>query len=215
LSDFFVYDSYGNLTESHGDFDQPFGFTGRELDSETGLLYYRARYYDRTIGRFINEDPLGFGGGDVNFYRYAGNSPTGYRDPLGLSSCDKDREKKCLREFYSSPLGRGIDFLSPLGLVPGWSPNTSENLKEILTLSLGKYVGLRGLAGVANKVDTVEILTLSGSTLIPSSAGAGLTAGLKFIARIVPVAILGAGLIDLAVHRACSTYNSDNYVPNQ
>ena len=49
-------------------------FTGREWDSETGLYYYRARYYDPRIGRFISEDPIRFRGG-MNFYSYVLNNP--------------------------------------------------------------------------------------------------------------------------------------------
>jgi RHS repeat-associated protein len=60
-----------------------FGFTGRELDSETGNYYYNSRYYDPLVGRFISEDTVGFGGGDANLYRYVGNSPTNYTDPSG------------------------------------------------------------------------------------------------------------------------------------
>jgi RHS repeat-associated protein len=44
-------------------------YTGREVDGETEVYYYRARYYDPIIGRFISEDPNGFGAG-VNFYAY-------------------------------------------------------------------------------------------------------------------------------------------------
>ena len=40
-----------------------YGYTGREFDPERGLLYYRVRYYDPKIGRFLSEDPIGFGGG--------------------------------------------------------------------------------------------------------------------------------------------------------
>jgi RHS repeat-associated protein len=58
-------------------------FTGREFDSESGLLYYRARYYDPKIGRFISEDPIGFFGGE-NFYSYVRNRPVVFNDPLGL-----------------------------------------------------------------------------------------------------------------------------------
>jgi len=47
--------------------------------------YYRARYYDPKIGRFIGEDPIGFQGGDVNFYAYVGNQPVNRLDPLGNS----------------------------------------------------------------------------------------------------------------------------------
>ena len=63
-----------------------FGYTGREQDAETGLDYYRARYYDSAVGRFISEDPIGFGAGDANLYRYVGNSPTNYTDPSGLEA---------------------------------------------------------------------------------------------------------------------------------
>jgi RHS repeat-associated protein len=62
-------------------------FTGREND-DTGLYYYRARYYAPDLGRFISEDPLEFGGGDANLYAYVGNRPTGANDPLGLYNFD-------------------------------------------------------------------------------------------------------------------------------
>jgi len=78
----YVYDSFGNTTPTEGIFN-PYRYTAREQDSETGLYYYRARYYDPTIGRFLSEDPIGFGGG-INRYSYVENSPTGSLDPLGL-----------------------------------------------------------------------------------------------------------------------------------
>jgi RHS repeat-associated protein len=60
------YDAFGTyeLGAANG-----YGFTGREWDSESGLYYYRARYYDPKIGRFISEDPIRFSGG-INFYAY-------------------------------------------------------------------------------------------------------------------------------------------------
>jgi RHS repeat-associated protein len=57
-------------------------FAGREWDNETGPYYYRARYYDPKIGRFISEDPIGLDGG-VNFYEYVGSNPINRRDPSG------------------------------------------------------------------------------------------------------------------------------------
>jgi len=50
------------------------------------LLYYRARYYDQSVGRFASEDPSDFGAG-TNFYNYAANDPTVFIDPLGLWHC--------------------------------------------------------------------------------------------------------------------------------
>jgi RHS repeat-associated protein len=78
----FVYDSFGSRTQTSG-VEFRYGYTGRELDGETGLYYYRARYYDPTVGRFISEDPMGFGAGDTNLYRYVFNNATNYTDPSG------------------------------------------------------------------------------------------------------------------------------------
>jgi RHS repeat-associated protein len=62
----------------------PFQYTARESDPETGLYYYRARYYDSTAGRFLSEDPLEFGGSGPNFYVYVFNSAINLLDPTGL-----------------------------------------------------------------------------------------------------------------------------------
>jgi len=78
----YVYDSFGNTTATEG-ISNSFRYTGREDDSVRGLYYYRARYYDPSIGRFISEDPIGFRGGR-NFYAYVGNNPILFRDPSGL-----------------------------------------------------------------------------------------------------------------------------------
>ena len=60
----YLYDSYGQIASSTGTLENPYTFTGREFDPESGLYYYRARYYNANIGRFMNEDPIGFSGGD-------------------------------------------------------------------------------------------------------------------------------------------------------
>jgi len=60
-----------------------YGFTGREADSQTGLIYYRARWYDPQIGRFGSEDPLAYEGGS-NLYEYTGDDFVNFGDPLGL-----------------------------------------------------------------------------------------------------------------------------------
>ncbi len=60
------YDSFGNSTNN---LTTRYQFTGREKDEFTGLHYYRARWYDANLGRFISEDPIGLSGGDVNLFR--------------------------------------------------------------------------------------------------------------------------------------------------
>jgi RHS repeat-associated protein len=59
-------------------------FQGQYFDEETGLHYNRFRYYDPDVGRFINQDPIGYLGG-ANLFRYTPN-PTGWVDVSGLSS---------------------------------------------------------------------------------------------------------------------------------
>jgi len=85
----YTLDGFGNLKASTGSIVSPFRFTGRELDSETGLYFYRARYYDPTTGRFISEDPLEFGGGR-NFYSYTRNDPVALVDPSGLTPAENN-----------------------------------------------------------------------------------------------------------------------------
>lgn len=93
-----------------GSLANAFQYAGRELDSETGLYYYRSRYYDPGSGRFLTEDPLRFGlgatvwvhhkkggrqliqvmthgalqGHSADFYSYVSNSPLNNTDPRGL-----------------------------------------------------------------------------------------------------------------------------------
>jgi RHS repeat-associated protein len=74
------YDSFGN---SAGSALTRYGYTGRERDEDTGLLYYRARFYDPELGRFLSEDPLQFAAGDINLYVYVHNRPTSLIDPFG------------------------------------------------------------------------------------------------------------------------------------
>ncbi|HPD56937.1 MAG TPA: RHS repeat-associated core domain-containing protein [Smithellaceae bacterium] len=83
----YEYDSFGNMQPTHRWIKQPYTYTAREFDPETGLYYYRARYYDAKAGRFITRDPIGFDGGDVNLYAYVGNNPVNLKDPFGFKSC--------------------------------------------------------------------------------------------------------------------------------
>ena len=81
----YSYDSFGNL-KRHGDkVKNRFTYTGREYDKETGLYYYRNRYYDPKIGRFLTHDPLGMIDGP-NLYTYIRNNPINLIDPFGLAS---------------------------------------------------------------------------------------------------------------------------------
>jgi len=83
------YDPFGNIRISTGTNDVNYQFSGEQTDSESGMSYLRARYYDPTTGRFITKDPLS---GDVNRpqtqnpYAYALNNPNTYSDPSGKTA---------------------------------------------------------------------------------------------------------------------------------
>jgi RHS repeat-associated protein len=75
------YDPYGKLLS--GSASGGYAFTGREWDPDIGLYYYRARFYEPTLARFLSTDPLGIIGG-TNPYAYVENAPTRFIDPTGL-----------------------------------------------------------------------------------------------------------------------------------
>ena len=77
-----TYDPFGAPTLMIPGSGNELLFTGREYDQSTGFYYYRARYYDTDVDRFISEDPLGFEAG-INFYAYVNNNPVNYNDPTG------------------------------------------------------------------------------------------------------------------------------------
>jgi len=81
----YTYGAFGQSATSGTNNNNSSQYTGRENDG-TGLQYNRARYYSSSRQRFISEDPLGFGGGDINLYSYTSNSPTNFTDPSGLST---------------------------------------------------------------------------------------------------------------------------------
>jgi RHS repeat-associated protein len=99
-----VTDAHGNMVEESvfypyganrartGSFESEYRFTGKELDDETGLHYFGARYYDSQVGRFVSVDPLYVEGNFnnkhalefLNLYAYAEDSPITYQDFDGL-----------------------------------------------------------------------------------------------------------------------------------
>jgi len=82
VDNFYAYSPYGEATTLGPDEGNPLQYTGRENDG-TGLYYYRARYYDPVLKRFISEDPIGIAGG-INPYTYVDDNPLTSGDPLGL-----------------------------------------------------------------------------------------------------------------------------------
>jgi RHS repeat-associated protein len=83
LANTYTYDAFGKRIASSGTLTNPFQYTGREFDLDTGIYEYRARYYDQTLGRFLSEDPTGFSNGTYNLYDYVSGDPVDFNDPSG------------------------------------------------------------------------------------------------------------------------------------
>ncbi len=141
LAQTYTFDSFGNQTASSGSLTNPFQYTARESDLETGLYYYRARYYDPQSGRFLSEDPIGYNGG-TNFYSYVGNSPTMLIDPKG-NYARLDPNSRCAKVFAKA-FKTGLcaeDFANafnqaaskiPIYTVPSeQSPNASKTQNDV------------------------------------------------------------------------------------
>jgi RHS repeat-associated protein len=111
------YDSFGIITsQTSPAISTRFNYTGRELEAETGLYFYRARYYDPGVGRFLSEDAIGFQGGDVNLYRYVGNNPVNAVDPLGYKGVPA-------RPPITRPVPRRFPTVAPPTGIPNRPPS--------------------------------------------------------------------------------------------
>ena len=87
----YSFEPFGNTTATGSATTNSFAYTGRELDAGN-LYFYRARYYNPGLQRFISEGPIGFIGG-INKYVYVLNSATNFNDPSGLDK--KERSGGC------------------------------------------------------------------------------------------------------------------------
>ncbi|HRJ71067.1 MAG TPA: RHS repeat-associated core domain-containing protein [Terrimicrobiaceae bacterium] len=117
-------------------------FTGRQYDAETGLYHFRARAYSTELGRFLQNDPADFDGGDLNLFRYCLNSPLDLCDPFGLAwtLCTTAEEATDLDTAPTSPPPPGPN--GPNNPPPGGKPGT-----KIFDHSPGNKGGAGGAGG--------------------------------------------------------------------
>ena len=179
------YDGYGN---SVGSTRTRYGFTGRERDSLTGLMYYRARFYDPQLGRFISQDPIGLIGG-INLFAYVENNPLLFSDPSG--QCPQDT--KLAGQSTGGTLGNPFKSLTP------FERKLNKCTKQLFGIELNSFTRSRkGHNGsftgygadaysaggsdtqitVVNEVNSYtssQLGAMAGSALPPNSLAMGLT----------------------------------------
>lgn len=132
----YSYDSYGNIETEVEALSQRYRYTGMEWDAATGLYHYRARAYDAELGRFLQEDPIGFNSGDLNFFRHVESNPQNFTDPTGLAGageCGGKAEASFQKNNYFYAVGRRIacSFSAISGVMAIFIPTTSASAKVI------------------------------------------------------------------------------------
>jgi RHS repeat-associated protein len=114
-----IYNSDWTTARTQSLYFNPYLFTGRRLDLETALYYYRTRYFDSQLARFTGRDPIVYAGDGPNLYEYVASAPLGATDPSGL-------KKWVDKSFSADAVGANL-----------WSVNISKSW------------GLIGIAGSA------------------------------------------------------------------
>ncbi len=170
----FFADSNGPVL-SASRYGNRFGFAGREYDPETGLYEIRRRMYSPELGRFLQPDPVGFGGEDYNLYRYVENDPVNYRDPDGTKKTDAKRKPKPKPKPKTSPKPKLVPVPVP---VPCPKPASGGgSTPDSGTGGGGSTDGGKGGTVIINNGGTVIIGNGSGNNSNSSTTGSGNASG--------------------------------------
>jgi len=200
----------------------PVQYTGRENDA-TGLHYYRARYYNATLGRFISEDPIGFLGGQANLYAYVGDDPIDFIDPLGLKRYDPKACQTKVLNAVNSQFGINLtddNILPTSSLLPqqGGQVNVDIGINSGLSpaqfnvIQPGRYAppGVLGfLTGYGPSLHVVaEPTPLDPTALVFSNSNIGGEYSVSFTAHIDsawannPIGALSHLIVDVLGHKS-------------
>ena len=108
----YIYDPYGAATVLYANWSarggSPYGWNylhqGGRFDVDSNLYHFRHRDYSAPLGRWTQTDPIGFDAGDLNLYRYVGNSPGYAVDPGGLEPASGPEDDFINRRLPGEPI---------------------------------------------------------------------------------------------------------------
>jgi RHS repeat-associated protein len=196
----YTYDPFGGTSASGAANGNKFQYTGRENEGN-GTYYYRTRFYNPSLGRFLSEDPSRFSGGDVNLYSYGHRNPLRYRDPSGRTTIQ---------------VGVGISGVllggggtGGIGIVVDGQGNVG------IALTAGAGLGVGASAGVgvqASSSDAPNISDLAGSFVnFSGSFGEGLGGNADGYTGPSPDGIVTGGGATVGIEGGASSFLGPTY----
>ena len=163
----YAYDSYGRLVDETGSsIPNDYGFTGRELDRESGMMFYRNRWYDPSGGRFAAANPLR----DYflnNVFGYSSSNPLSWRDPLGLFDPWQTATGAAQVASGAATIGIGVALAVPASVAGGIAMAT-----VIATGGVEAAIGGANVAAGATSASGANPILSPINTLIEKVAGA-------------------------------------------
>ena len=186
------YDEYGNLSSSSTTTGEPYRFTGRQYDAETGLYYYRTRYYSPTIGRFLSFDSIGQKD-DVNLYAYGYDDPLNKTDPSGqgdsvcgsvqgsTSSCDFSADNPNSATTSAQGTAARTNQSGAGAAVPAWKQfedASAESLQKA-GYTVVKQVRVTWEGAKDGAYAVIDAIGVKGKTIVLLEAKDGLTSKLS------------------------------------
>ncbi len=179
----YQYDAWGNVS-AFDSLNQPitqslignhFLWQGREISWKSGLYYFRARWYEPVLGRWLSNDPIGISGG-LNQYVFCGDDPVNCVDIDGLRVINKSKKRIPIivnpinpdgtqgkQEIYYLPPGGDTDLLLPGydtdAIYPVECQGKNKKVLKIVNRVTAEILpsgGVRFPAGENNPIDLLD-----------------------------------------------------------
>ena len=167
IAQYSAYTPYGEMFREYRNVT-PYRFNGKELDTETGLYYYGARYYNPATSLWLGVDPLASKYPGVSPYVYCVGNPVKYVDPDG-------RVPALVIPLIKGAVGASIDMMSQISVSIANGKSFKESMKNLDLTSIGtsfivSAISAPGMSTVA-KIVTNGLIALDATIDISANDG--------------------------------------------